>query len=244
MQPIQWTDAKTKLLWDYYASTPAFRSQYFSNHTGGFILREAAKHLSLQGAILDFGCGPGYLIGHLLQRDEPTRVHGLDFSARSVAETREQHQGNPRFGGATLADSLPSPLPEASMDLVFSVEVIEHLTDAQLAGMLQECRRVLKPGGHLVLTTPHDEDLEGNTVLCPECGTLFHRWQHLRAWTAAPLREWLERSGFTPLQLRACKFRSAREEYSSRVKAALRALLGRRAEPYRPSLLAIARKPL
>jgi SAM-dependent methyltransferase len=51
-------------------------------------------------------------------------------------------------------------------------EVLEHLDDAALAAALGEVRRLLVPGGRLLLTVPHDEHLPDGEVICPCCGTL------------------------------------------------------------------------
>ena len=47
--------------------------------------------------------------------------------------------------------------------------------------LLEEVRRVLRPGGHVIMTTPHREDMGKNEVLCPNCRCVFHRMQHLRS---------------------------------------------------------------
>ena len=45
------------------------------------------------------------------------------------------------------------PLAESTVDVVANLQVIEHLWDQE--GFLAECRRVLRPGGRLLLTTPN-----------------------------------------------------------------------------------------
>ena len=64
---------------------------------------------------------------------------------------------DPGPGVAHLDATRPFPLPDRSFDYVFGEHVIEHLTREQGAAMLAECRRVLKPGGRVRITTP---DLE------------------------------------------------------------------------------------
>ena len=61
---------------------------------------------------------------------------------------------------ATSVDALPDiigdatdiPVESGTMDIVFSTQVIEHVPEPQI--MIQECKRVLKPGGFLILTGP------------------------------------------------------------------------------------------
>ena len=92
--------------------------------------------------------------------------------------------------------SLPGPLAAGHFDVVYATEVIEHLNDTEFDGMLAECKRLLKPGGKVFFTTPNEEDYDASKVMCPDCGSIFHKWQHLRTWTRDSLRERIERAGF------------------------------------------------
>jgi SAM-dependent methyltransferase len=58
------------------------------------------------------------------------------------------------------ADLLALPFRDASFDAVKATEVLEHVPDAARA--LDECRRVLRPGGHLIVTVPFLERLHGD----------------------------------------------------------------------------------
>lgn len=99
--------------------------------------------------ILDVGCGDGFFLVRV--RDELPRgvvCSGLDADVQSVAKA--QAQGiDCRVG---LADQT-LPFEGSSFDLVFAGEIIEHVADTDR--MLEEIRRVLRPGGHLLLTTPN-----------------------------------------------------------------------------------------
>jgi SAM-dependent methyltransferase len=104
------------------------------------------------GRILDFGCGCGRLIRHL-----PTvtraRLFGVDYNSKLV----EWCQANLR--GRFTPNNLLPPLgfKDAAFDLVYAFSVLTHLRqDTQLI-WLAELRRVLRPGGHLLVTV-HDED--------------------------------------------------------------------------------------
>jgi SAM-dependent methyltransferase len=112
--------------------------------------------------LLDLACGrAGY--GLTVAQATGAALVGVDFSARALAEAREQAA---RLGvtGATfhVGELTASGLPDASADAVLctdSIQFPDHPADAY-----REIRRVLKPGGRVVLTcwepvTPGDERL-------------------------------------------------------------------------------------
>src|SRR5262249_22418658 len=183
---VAWTPEKVDRLWGYYATNPAYRGQFFSAHSGGAIAARADRELSLGGKrVLDFGCGRGDLLAALFARG--LAASGLEFAAAAAEETRERFAGEPRFGGGGLATGLPSPRSAGSFDVVFLVEVVEHLLDDQLEPTLAEVHRLLAPGGRVVATTPNAEELAASAVRCPDCGATFHRWQHQRALTTVSI---------------------------------------------------------
>jgi SAM-dependent methyltransferase len=99
--------------------------------------------------VLDAACGEGYG-AHLLARSA-AHVTGVDIDAAAVAHARA------RYGGANLEYAHGSvtalPLADRSVDLVVSFETIEHLSGQR--EMLAEFRRVLTPGGALILSSPN-----------------------------------------------------------------------------------------
>ncbi len=108
-----------------------------------------AAALAAGKRVLDAASGEGY--GSFLLARDATSVVGVDVSAEAVAHARQRYpRSNLRFEAASVT---ALPLPDASIDLVVSFETIEHLT-AQ-APMLAEFRRVLAPGGVLVISSPN-----------------------------------------------------------------------------------------
>lgn len=106
------------------------------------------------GRILDFGCGAGRVLRHLVQdeRWDPARpeLFGTDVDEPSIAWIQE-HLGHAVT--ADLTSEVPGlPYPDGHFDLVFAWSVFTHLSE-HWAGWLLECHRVLKPGGILVATT-------------------------------------------------------------------------------------------
>ena len=191
---VDWTAERVARYWDALAAElPA--DAYFSARHGAAIVGRALREAPLaERDVLDFGCGRGDLLAHLLDRG--VAAAGLEFSDESVREVERRFGGNPRFRGVTFAPMLPSPLDPASVDAVFLVEVVEHLRDEPLDGVLAEAHRLLRPGGLVFATCPNAEDLSLEHVRCPECGAGFHRWQHVRSLTAESVERLFSAHGF------------------------------------------------
>lgn len=101
------------------------------------------------GLLLDVGCGDGKWLSSM--HDLGWEVEGVDFDKTAVRLARERGL-NVHCG--TLADQ---HYADAKFDAVTLNNVIEHVPNP--AGLLQDCRRVLKPGGRLVLLTPNSASL-------------------------------------------------------------------------------------
>lgn len=102
--------------------------------------------------ILDVGCGIGgsslYLAGKF-----NAQATGITLSPVQAARAKERAQ-DAGLSGRTqfqVADAQAMPFPDDSFDLVWSLESGEHMPDK--TKFLQECYRVLKPGGKLILVT-------------------------------------------------------------------------------------------
>jgi SAM-dependent methyltransferase len=108
-----------------------------------------AAPLAAGKRVLDAASGEGY--GSFLLARDAASVVGVDVSDSAVAHAQQRYaRSNLRFVAASVT---ALPLPDACVDLVVSFETIEHLT-AQ-APMLAEFRRVLAPGGVLVISSPN-----------------------------------------------------------------------------------------
>lgn len=100
--------------------------------------------------VLDAGCGPGHYAQALLRAG--AAVTAFDSSPRMVELTREKVGHAATVQVANLDEPLDF-LDDASFDLVVLALVIHHVDDR--VAMLRELRRVLRPGGRLVVSTVH-----------------------------------------------------------------------------------------
>jgi SAM-dependent methyltransferase len=204
--PIQWDQANVSRLWDYYSRHRPFSDAYFAKVYGKAILRHSRLPPARELDVLDFGCGPGFVWGHLLSFGARWNYTGLDFSRASVDAAARAGKGHRQFKGVQCIERLPVDLPSEQFDAVFLLEVVEHLADDALDASLREVHRLLKRGGALIITTPNNEDLAQATKYCPDCGAVFHEWQHVRSWTAEGLAARAEQHGFDSTFLRPVDF--------------------------------------
>jgi len=106
--------------------------------------------VEIRGRVLDAGCGGGGMPLSLAEHaDEVVGIDPIDrFSQAGSKLAREKHLDRLHY---LQADGMALPFAGGSFDLVLSHAVIEHVADAPL--YLRECRRVLKPGGLMFLST-------------------------------------------------------------------------------------------
>lgn len=118
----------------------------FNEHVSRY--KFAARLIPAGGAILDLGCGTGYGTAELAGA---ASIVGADVSAEAVEYARANYG---REGVTFLEASCESvPLPDHQFDLITCFEVIEHLDNWR--GLLAEARRLLRPGGQFVVSTPN-----------------------------------------------------------------------------------------
>ena len=157
-------------------------------HTGERLLREhyaatAEDHLirlfhevtwSWAGArlegkrVLDFGCGGGE--GTAAMAAQAASALGVDVADEAVTYARERN-GGPNIDYEVIADGVPRL--DASFDAVCSFQVLEHVADP--GAYLAEAKRLVAPGGELLLATP-----DRRTRLLRRQRP-WNRW-HLREW--------------------------------------------------------------
>jgi SAM-dependent methyltransferase len=215
--PIEWTDEQLASFWGYYAEQR--QEDFFTRLFGDRILELTRRFYGADALVCDYGCGSGFLLEKLL----PThRAVACDFSEANLAEVRR------RLGShRNLAAVFPVGRPPADLrcDVAYVVETVEHVLPRHEDQFFANLTAVLRPGGIVIVTTPHAEDLSASTVYCPGCRHEFHRWQHVRSFDAAALAGFFRARGFEQVASFTTDFAAAGAW--QRLKARLRPLLGR-----------------
>lgn len=118
---------------------------FYLQHTR-IILRLVNKFAN--GNILDVGCGDGYIIANFPKFKE---VIGIDISGQAVRIAKSK---NPKIV-FTVASCTNIPFSDNSFDTVVASEIIEHVNYEDGKMLLKEARRILKPQGKLIISTPN-----------------------------------------------------------------------------------------
>ncbi len=99
-------------------------------------------------AVLDFGTGIGNSLPYLAQLFPQAQVTGVDVSKRSLQVAAHRFPGVARL---LCYDGQAIPLPDASVDLIFSACVFHHIDAVEHGAIFAELHRLLKPGGVMVV---------------------------------------------------------------------------------------------
>ena len=111
---------------------------------------EAAHALRPADTLLDVGCGDGPLLDAMIRGGilaEGVRVRGIDASSERIGLLRAAH---PEVDARTDDAEVLATVEDASIDLLVSSQVIEHVDDRK---MIAQIARVLKPNGAAYLST-------------------------------------------------------------------------------------------
>ncbi|HZL48694.1 MAG TPA: class I SAM-dependent methyltransferase [Solirubrobacteraceae bacterium] len=147
--------------------------------------------------VLDVGCGEGRFAAELARAG--AEVVGIDVAAEPLRRARRRH---PELELRQVRADGAWPLRDASFDVVWAGEVIEHVSDT--AGWLSEIRRVLRSGGALLLSTPDHGRLGMlRWALAPRAFEAHFdpRADHLRFYRSRTLTELLMDFGFHDVEV-------------------------------------------
>lgn len=150
--------------------------------------------------VLDVGCLGGQLSRLIMEQNN--EVWGVEINPTSADVARKR---GIRVKVADVEEGLP--FEAGAFDVVHAGEILEHLYDTKL--FFQECRRVLKPGGMLLFTTPNLNSIE-NRLRVIAGGYLSmagaypedHFGSHVRIFNVSKVRELCRQTGFDLMDTR------------------------------------------
>lgn len=149
------------------------------------------------GRVLDMGCGTGAFLEALTSDHDDIHVAGVDLSEEMLARARVKLGPAPdlRIGNV---ENLP--FEDAMFNMVTSISMFHYLRDPDTA--LSEARRVLRPGGRIIITDWCHDYL--SCRLLDVFLRLFNR-AHYRTYEAAELEHKLIRAGFEDVRAESYK---------------------------------------
>ena len=168
--------------------TIALRFQYLARRCRGLAQRGTRLR------ILDLGAAYGYYAAVL-------HAHGHDVYAIEWAEDAALKVTDLLGPGKVFRQSVadPFPLPDASIDLAYAFDLIEHADDDAIRAMLGECERVLAPEGLFLISTPNSGRIarlifRALGLAVPKIPYLLYGPDHTNLFTAARLQSLLAKS--------------------------------------------------
>jgi SAM-dependent methyltransferase len=178
---------------DFWADAPADPEPWEWERRRALLLGEARPG----ERVLDLGCGAGRFVAALGEAGaEPV---GVELAEAALERARANAPGADL---RLVADDGSLPLEHASVDLAWCSEVLEHVPDT--AQLLLEVRRVLKPGGRLLVTVPYHGRLQAALIALTRFEAHFDPLgQHVRFYTRRSLARALRATGFADIRIRS-----------------------------------------
>ncbi len=115
------------------------------------LLAEIAERV--EGRIADVGCGPGHVAAYL--QEQGADVIGLDLSPAMVEQARDLHPAVEFVVG----DMRSLPLEDAALGGIVAIYSLIHIPREEVVAVLREFRRVLRPGGRLLVSFHIGEEI-------------------------------------------------------------------------------------
>lgn len=166
------------------------------------VLETQVQNAKTLSPVLDIGCAGGVFLEQL--RSDDRRLYGVDREQQILRASKH------RFISFAAADAASLPFRQATFSLVTAIDILEHLGDDLLA--LREIRRVLKPGGWLLLCVPafmvlfgkHDRifghhrrySKKDLLIKLEQCGYATQKSSYIQPLFFLPL--WVKRKFFSP----------------------------------------------
>lgn len=189
-----------EVIYDYESIDPGYYDHVFRRNAGIQSKWHHLKFAHVRAQMpqdydrhLDIGCGPGTFIGTL---DDEARSIGVDLAEPQIQYARREYQTDMHEFSCVAAGKLE--FDDDTFGVVTMVELIEHLALDVIEQVFAEARRVLIPGGKLIVTTPNYGSLWPLLEKIVNArAEVTYEDQHITFFKRKPLRDLLERTGFS-----------------------------------------------
>ncbi len=193
MQNNNSNSAHVRVVKDYFKITSAVNSQSgnYESQTKG-LKRGLGNWLDVRDkTILDLGSGTGELCW-LADRMGAANVVGVNLSQDEIDFAKSNVRAT--FICQDILEYL-SQCPTDSVDVIFALNILEHLSKDDLVAVLDHSQRILKAGGHLIAMVPNATSTYGAM-------TRYWDITHLQAFTPSSVRQLMRLCGFSAAEFR------------------------------------------
>ena len=166
----------TKKYWEYQKNIGS--NSYHSN----YVKIKFQKHISEEDTVLDFGCGGGFILNELNCKSK----YGIEINSSAIVQAKT-------FGISIFPNF--ETLKNNFFDIIISNSALEHILNP--ADVLKECYRVLKPGGKIIFSVPHEE-----LSFSFKIGDIN---QHLYTWSPMSAGNLIQHCGFEIIDVKVTK---------------------------------------
>ena len=159
------TKSETKAFYDKIAKVYDLLAEHSERP-----MREAGLKLLAAGPrehVLEIGFGTGHILAELASAVGPTgKVFGIDISENMLAHAKDvlSNQGLIDRASLECGDAEKLPYSDGSMDGIFMCFTLELFDTPDIPKVLAECKRVLRPGGRIVVVALSKEGKEGFVI--------------------------------------------------------------------------------
>lgn len=138
--------------------------------------------------VIDLGCGEGITLEAMIKTFPHKRCLGIELDRENAKTCRSFDL--PVLNGSIYDLSIRTE----STDDCLLTDVLEHLEDPEKA--LKEIRRILKPGGKLIVVIPNDRNFFWSRLLCLKWKEAFYDSGHVKQWRPRALEDLLRNMRF------------------------------------------------
>jgi SAM-dependent methyltransferase len=177
---------------NFFEMSPKSWGYFKRSYRNYRIMRWLTSRVATRGVFLDAGAGSG--LASVVAARHGFHPLSLDISEIKLRQLQAatQRERLDRTIRIALADLNKIPCDDASIDVINSQEVVEHIEEP--LPLIHEFNRVLKRDGVMVISTPYRENLKQQ--VCPNCGFHFHPAGHFHSFDEKSIARLFAEGGF------------------------------------------------